>query len=267
MKHYRSFVRVTKLVVVAILCLTFFLSALQTGCTKEEADPAKRMLSKAVKSMGGMKKAQGWSTRIEKGILISVRPGWGTMKANCTRTVEKPDKVKIDYDYSAYDHPFYQTFYYNGGDAWYVVNLNTRQHPRITSQLQEFMERVDGLAYYLAECDTFFQVVHVPPDTLLEGLPIERAGCVHQGDTILFDFNRETHLLVQKIDNKGTRQSIYSNYTKTGGMKLPFHITVYQNGRKSEEFMWEAITFNERIDPSVFEEDRPPAREESDETG
>jgi len=41
---------------------------------------------------------------------------------------------------------------------------------------------------------------------------------------------------------------------------MPFHVTVYDKGRKSSEFQWKSIAFDEKLDDSMFEEERPPKR-------
>ena len=146
------------------LCIAFSILFFELGCAQQEKDPAKRLLAKAVKKMGGLEKTRGWNTRIERGKLTQVRPGWGTLEADCAFYVKKPGKLKMDQDFSAYDHPFYFEYYYNDGDAWAVVNANTHQNPRITENLAEFMEDVDGLAYYFDVCDTFFRVDQVADD-------------------------------------------------------------------------------------------------------
>lgn len=257
MKNRRSSTGIAWKIVPVICCLVF-LFYITGDCLSLTDDRAKNLIAKSVEAMGGEKAARGWATRTGKGHLVSVWPGWGTLHADCRHYVKKPDKIKMDNDYSAYDHPFFFTYYYNGGDAWYMVNLNSRRSPRLTANMERAMERVDGIAYFLAECDTFFLVEEVPDDSLVTGSTVERAGCVHEGDTILFDFCRKSHLPVRRIENSGTRHTIYEDYRMTGGLKVPFHTTTYENGAKNEEYTWEEIKLNEEIDDAIFEEDRPP---------
>jgi hypothetical protein len=245
-----------------LLLPALLLSFLHTGCEKEEPDPAKRLFVKAIREIGGMKKATGWETRVEKGILVSVTPGWGNLKAECAHFVKKPDKLKIDNDFSAYDHPFYWIYYLNGESAWGVANLGVRVHPRITENLTSYMEAVDGLAYYLTTCDTFFLVDEVPDDSLFAGADIARAGIVDEGDTILFDFSTQSHLLVRRIDEGGMQHTILDDYRKTNVLKMPFKVTVYTNGAISREYTWNEITFNTALNDAMFEEDRPAPPEE-----
>ncbi|MBN1164385.1 MAG: hypothetical protein JXB45_07385 [Candidatus Krumholzibacteriota bacterium] len=250
-----------------LTCVLVFGLALYTGCSREEkileTDPAKRLLAQSVKALGGMKKATSWTTRVEEGRLTSIWPGWGTLQAKCTHYVEKPGKLLLDQDYSAYDHPFYFTHTYNQGEAWTVVNLGIRQSPSTTQNLEQRLRTADGPAYYLSQCDTFFLVAEVPDDSLLTGSGLDRIGCVDRGDTVYFDLDKVTHLPARKIESgpRGLSQTIMRDYRETGGLQVPFHLTVYQNGVKASEFNWEKITFNNRIDPALFEENRP-AKEE-----
>jgi len=243
------------------LCLMLAAAFLAAGCAREEIDPAKKPLVDAVKKMGGMKKASSWTTRTEKGLLKVNWPGWGDLQADCTRFVKKPDKAKIDRDFSAFDHPFFMTYYYNAGDGWAVVNLGVRQSPNITSMMKEFVDRANGLAYYLEECDTFFLISEVPDDSLMAGSGLERVGCVHDGDTILFDVNMDSKLPVRITENGGARVSILEDFRKADGMRVPFHLTIYENGQKRNEYIWNEISYDDEIDDTVFEEDRPPAPE------
>jgi hypothetical protein len=187
-----------------------------------------------------------------------MRPGWGTLQAECTFYIKKPDKLKMDQDFSAYDHPFYFEYYYNGGDAWAVVNANTHQNPRITENLEAFMKDIDGLSYYYEECDTFFIAGEVPDDSLLVGSEIERVGCVHEGDTILFDIGRESNLPLRIIKDKGATHIILDDYRKTSGIKTAYHRKMFENGVLTADYIWEEVVFDGAIDDDIFESNRPP---------
>ena len=227
-----------------------------TGLPGEKTDPAKSLLEKASKALG---EDRPWTTRVEKGLHIEWdTEGWGTLKADYTRSIKKPDKLKIDRDNSAYDHPFFRTYYCNGDDAWYVVNLNPGRNPQVTANMKNLLERADGIAFYIAACDTFFIAPVAPGDTLLPGADLLRAGCVLKGDTTLFDVDAKTRLLRRRIENKGARVSIFEDYRKDGGRMVPFHVVVYDAGKKTNEFIWERIDFNVAIDDAIFEENRPP---------
>ncbi len=221
-------------------------------------DDARSMLERTSKALG---EDRSWTTRVEKGLHIAWdTPGWGTLKADYARAVKKPDKVKIDQDNSAYDHPFYRMYYGNGGDAWYVVNLNAGRSANVAANLKNLLDRVDGVAYYLASCDTFFTVPVVPGDSLLSGTGLLRAGCVHEGDTILWDVNERTYVPARRVERKANRVYLLEDYRAVGGRLVPFHVTVYAEGRKAEEFVWSTVAFDEAIEDAVFEENRPPAQ-------
>ncbi|MFA4947477.1 MAG: hypothetical protein WC674_03080 [Candidatus Krumholzibacteriia bacterium] len=226
------------------------------GPPGETADPAKSLLEKASKALG---EDRPWMTRVEKGLFIEWdTEGWGTLRADYTRLIKKPDKLKVDQDNSAYNHPFFRVYYYSGGEAWGIVNLTTRQSPQLTATLKTLIDRVDGIAFYVAACDTFFSAPAAPGDTLLPDAELLRAGCVLKGDTTLFDVDAKTHVLRRRIENKGTRVSIFEDYRKDDGRTVPFHVTVYDAGKKTNEFVWEEITFDGKLDDAIFEENRPP---------
>jgi hypothetical protein len=52
------------------------------------------------------------------------------------------------------------------------------------------------------------------------------------------------------------------DYRKTSGIRMPYHVTVYENGAKTAEYTWDEIQFDAAIDDAVFEEHRPPKIEE-----
>ena len=247
----------------AFLCIAVLLLFSICAAAGSDTDQARQVLSDAVDAIGGPEKAAGWLTRTEIGLYKTVWPGWGNLQARSTRYVKKPDKVKIDNDFSAFDHPFFMTYYNNGDDSWYAVNLNSRRNPRVASALQEFLERLDGIAFYLSACDTFFTVPEVPDDSLMLGSSIERIGCVLRGDSTLFDIDVTTGLPARSVTESGTRHMLYDDYREVKGIKVPFHVTVYENGNWSEEFLWEEVVFDQKIDDEMFEEFRPPAPEES----
>lgn len=250
-----------KWIVPAAAVVLLMLPMLHCGSSPEYADPVKNLFAKSVKALGGVKNARAWTTRIDKGVLSSERPGWGSLHANCTLSIMKPDKMKFDQDYSAYDHPFFYTFFYNEGEVWLNVNLGIRQHPRYQKIFEDKMRRVDGPAYFLAECDTFFLVPEVPDDSLIAASSIDRVGIVDEGDTVLFDIDKKTLLPVRRIQDGGSTITLLGDYRKVDGTKLPFKEDVYQNGVLTS-YQWEEIQLNPVIDKAIFEENRPKAPEE-----
>jgi hypothetical protein len=230
--------------------------ALSPGYAEQDDNPARMLLAKTVDAVGGEKKSCEWKTRIDTGIMKTAWPGWGDLRAKCTLSVKKPDKLKLDQDYSAYDHPFFFIHYYNGGEAWYNVNLNIRQTTRTTRLMTNKMKRIDGPSYFLTKCDTFFLVTDVPDDSLFIGSDIDRIGVVDDGDTVFIDVDKKTHLPVRRIQDGGTTHVILGDYKPVDGIVVPFLETVFQDGQKTE-YIWEDIKFNVTIDDAIFEEDRP----------
>ena len=243
-------------ILAAAAALLIVFTAPQSGLTGEKADPARGLLAKTVESMGGLETATAWKTRVDQGIVTSFWPGWGELHAVCTQSIKKPDKLKLDQDYSAYDHPFFFIYYYNEGDVWCNVNLGIRQHPRYTRLMTNRMTRIDGPAYFLAECDTFFLADPVPDDSLFTGADIHRIGVVDNGDTLFLDLDKKTRLPVRRIQDGGATHVILSDYRDVSGLKLPFRETVFQSGQKTV-YVWDKIEFGAEIDEAIFEEDRP----------
>jgi hypothetical protein len=236
------------------------LASLHTG-RAEETNPAKTIIALSVKQAGGEKAARNWATRIDKGHMVANWPGWGELHAIYTRWVRKPDKMKIDQDFTAFDHPFFFTYYYNAGDVWAVVNLGVRQNERYTRRMTKNMRTVDGLAYYLAECDTFYLVTDVPDDSLVAAAGIDRVGIVDHGDTVLFDIDKKTHLPARRIEDRGSTHVLFADYRETKAGKIPHHLTIYQEGAKTEEHVLDEIVFDTAIDDSIFNEFRPKPKE------
>jgi len=241
-------------VVVMALCL---LSAVLQPVRADDKNSAKELVAASVKAMGGERKATSWTTMIEKGHMTAHWEGWGELHANYTRSVKKPDKMKIDQDFTAFDHPFFFTYYYNGGDVWAVVNLGVRQNERYTKRMTKNVRTVDGMAHYLADCDTFYLVTDVADDSLIAASGIDRVGIVDQGDTVLFDLDRKTHLPVRRIDDGGSVHVLFGDYRETKGITLPYRRTVYQEGALTEEQTLDEIVLNEKVDDAIFEEFRP----------
>ncbi len=220
--------------------------------SKKQLD-SRKLLETSSKKLGEEKQ---WTTRLEQGEHIAWdTPGWGTLKAAYTRILKKPDKVKIDQDNSAYDHPFYRCYYLNGDDSWYMVNLNVGRNPNVASSLKRLIERADGIRYYLASADTFLRVLQIDGDSLIPAKSLHRAGCILRGDTVIWDIDPRTNIPARRIEGK--RVYILEDYRRIDGRMVPFHITVYDDGRKAEEFLWKTVAFDLEIDESIFEEYRP----------
>lgn len=244
-----------RLTVVFAFAASLAVAFSQTGIG-EQADP-RALLEQSVEASGGMEAAGAWQTMVKTGELTVTWPGWGSPRAKCTLRVMRPDKLLLDQDFSAYDHPFFFTYYYNGGEVWAVVNLGVRQNPRYTDAMTRALKNAGGLYYYVTECDTFFNVVDVPDDSLVTGASVARVGIVDNGDTVMVDLDKETLLPLRLLREGGAEQSMLLDYREVGGLKVPFRMTVYQNGAVSADYVWERIAFDEPIDEAVFEENRP----------
>jgi hypothetical protein len=247
----------------AALCAAanFSFAFLGAGAAADE-NPAKVLLALSVEEAGGMEAARQWATRIDKGQVTANWPGWGELHASYTRWVKKPDKMKIDQDFTAYDHPFFFTYFYNEGEAWVVVNLGTRQNETYTRRMVKNMRTTDGLAYYLAECDTIFLVTDVPDDSLVAAAAIDRVGIVDHGDTVLFDLDKTSRLPVRRIEDGGSTQVLFGDYRETRAGKIAHRLTIHQPGGRTEEQVLDEIVFDEPIDDTIFEEFRPNAKKE-----
>lgn len=218
---------------------------------------ARSLIERSVEASGGVGAAGTWKTMTKTGELTVHWEGWGSPRAKCSLHVMRPDKLVLDQDFSAYDHPFFFTYYYNTGDAWAVVNLGVRQDPRYTKAMTRAMKDTGGMYYYLTDCDTFFTVNEVADDSLVAGSGVDRIGVVDDGDTVLIDLDRQTHYLVRLVRDGGAEQTLFSDYRPAGRLMVPFRITVYQNGEVTAEYIWQRVEFDIPIDEAIFEENRP----------
>jgi hypothetical protein len=237
--------------------MAVFFAAIGMKDGKGGEDPARSLLQQSVEASGGVEAVGAWKTMVETGELTVHWPGWGSPRAKCSLRVQRPDKLVLDQDFSVYDHPFFFTYYYNGGEVWAVVNLGVRQNPRYTNAMTRAMKNTGGMYYYLTECDTFFVVAEVPDDSLVSGSNVDRVGIVDDGDTVMVDLDKKTHLPVRLIRDGGAEQALFTDYRAAGKLTVPYHMTVYQNGSVSAEYVWERIGFDEPLDESIFEEYRP----------
>jgi hypothetical protein len=248
--------------ILGALALTAFIALPFSGTAAAEGgEEAKRLLTESIEAMGGMTAATGWTTMVQKGILHQFQPGWGNLTADCTRHVKKPGRIRDERDFSAYDHPFFYHYYLNGENAWMLVNMMIREHPRVTEAMQNMMRLIDGVAYYVENTDTLFLVPEVADDSLFAGTSLDRVGIVDQGDTVYVDMSRETRLPVRRIDSGGTRHIIMSMYRETDGRTVPFHMQVFEQTGVTTEYLWDEIHYDVEIDDALFEEYRPAKQE------
>jgi hypothetical protein len=241
----------------ALLLAAFLALSIDVATPQESAGKAKELLLESVEALGGMEAATGWTTMVQTGILQQFQPGWGNLTADCSRHVKKPDKARDYRDFSAYDHPFFYQYYLSGDDAWMLVNMMVREHPRVTEAMKELMRLIDGVAYYAAHTDTLFLVADVPDDSLFAGASLDRVGIVDRGDTIYMDLSKETHFPVRRIDNGGVRHVIMSMYREVNGRMTPFHVQVIEQTGVTTEYIWDEIEYDVPIDDEIFEEFRP----------
>ena len=67
-------------------------------------------------------------------------------------------------------------------------------------------------------------------------------------------------LPARRVESKAKRVYIFRDYRDIEGHLVPFHVTVYAEGRKAEEFVWNSVAFDETLGDEIFEENRPPAQ-------
>ncbi len=101
-KHVRF---ITAGVVLAAFASASILLAGPAGAGDE--DPARQLLERSVEAIGGKEVCESWKTLIAKGELTVHWEGWGSPKAVATLWVKRPDKMALDQDFSANDHPFF----------------------------------------------------------------------------------------------------------------------------------------------------------------
>lgn len=239
------------------------LALLAAGCSAPGGEDAARSVDMALRALGGAETVAGWETQVSRGLMKTERPGWGSLQAECTHYVRKPDMLVLDQDFSAYGHPFFFRYTYNAGEAWVMVNLGIRQNPRYNEMLEEQLRTIDGIAYHREHCDTFFTLSVIDDaDTLLAGVDLQRIAFVAGDDTVYYDLGRGTHLPLRRLsrDAQGTwSHTLFDDYRKVAGRRVPFHETTYTDGRIVREMIWREILFDVDIDPDEFEKNRPRA--------
>ena len=244
------------LTVLAVVALATVLAVSPAGAG--DKDDAKKLLQESLDAAGGEKAHKSWQTMLAKGELTVHWEGWGTPKADVTGWIKRPDKMVLDQDFSANDHPFYFTYYYNGGDVWAIVNMGVRENPRYTSFMTRSLKNAHGVYYYLTECDTMWVVPEVPDDSLVTGSTIDRVGVVDKGDTLFLDLDKKTHMPVRKVEDGGDQHTIFEAWHKAhGDLMRPYRVTVYQGGAVAAEYVWETFEFDVPMADGLFEEQRP----------
>ena len=220
--------------------------------------PARKLLEQSVDAIGGKKACESWKTLMAKGELTVHWEGWGAPEAEATLWVKRPDLMVLDQDFSAHDHPFFFTYYYNKGDVWAVVNLGVRQHPRYTKTMTRALKNNQSVYYFLTKCDTMWVETTVPDDSLVAGSSVDRVGVVDLGDTLMIDIDKKSHLPVRQVENGGSQQTLFEAWHEAyGKLKRPYRVTVYQNGAVSAEYRWKEFDFDIPVDDGLFEENRP----------
>jgi hypothetical protein len=246
----------TAVAVLAAFALAAVLAVSPAGAG--DKDDARELLEKSLDATGGEKAHKSWDTMLAKGELTVHWEGWGAPKADVTGWIKRPDKMVLDQDFSANDHPFFFTYYYNAGDVWAVVNMGVREHPRYTAFMTRSLKDAHGVHYYLTECDTMWVVSEVPDDSLVTGSAIDRVGIVDQGDTLFVDLDKKTHMPVRKVEDRGAQNTIYEAWHKAhGDFMRPYRVTVYQDGAVAAEYIWESFEFDVPMADGLFEEQRP----------
>jgi hypothetical protein len=221
-------------------------------------NPARTLLEQSVEASGGKEACGSWKTLVAKGELTVHWAGWGTPEAVATLSVKLPDKMVLDQDFSAHDNPFFFTYYYNAGEVWAVVNLGVRQNPRYTRSMTRALKNNQSVYYFLTQCDTMWVVPDVPDDSLFAGSSVDRVGVVDVGDTILVDLDKESHLPVRQIEDRGSQQTLFADWRKANGKLMkPYRVTLYQGGAVSAEYVWKEYSFDVPLDDALFEEFRP----------
>lgn len=244
-------IRRSQVIVLAVAAICIFVSF---ACKARKLEPGD-IMKKAIEKTGCSKT---WQTRIEEGTFIAWNtPGWGTLRARYERVVKKPDKIKIDQDYSAYDHPFFRTFYYFSGDAWVVTNLVPRRSERTKTMLEDFLKKLDWLSYYLENSEKIFSMKAPSGDSLIAGRGVYRICCATTQDSTIFDIEKDSFLPLRQIETHAKRQLIFHDYRKVQGRRIPYRTVIFENDKKTQEIIWDKVEFDKVVSDSLFLENRP----------
>jgi hypothetical protein len=119
------------------------------------------------------------------------------------------------------------------------------------------MKNTESVYYFLTECDTFWVVPDVPDDSLVAGSSVVRVGIADEGDTILVDLDKKSHLPVRQVEAGGSQHTLFAAWKAVGGVQRPHMVTVYRNGAVAAEYVWDEIKFDVPLSDDLFEEHRP----------
>jgi hypothetical protein len=215
---------------------------------------AKEIVEKSVKAYGGFNKLTQWKTMVLKGVIISDRSEAIKMKGALTRYTVKPDKLRIDQDFTAFEpNAEIRSYIYNNDQAWAIANLIPFYSNNYKPSMKAALDRVDGMAFYLKKSKSLLLL----PEQIINNKPEHVIESITENDTTFLYIDKKTYFLVQ--DSLKNTKMLYSSFKKFDGIYYPtaYDQVVYTPQRMVvNKFKIDKVQYNVKIDPKLFEEEK-----------
>ena len=223
---------------------------------EEEIAKAKAILADVVEAHGGIEKLQSVRNLVTQG-QYAVNTPQGPMQMEMKRYRILPDKIRIDMTLQAMGMKMSRV--YDGQSAWMVTPQGVQPLPE--SQVEEFRKSISR--------DTIYLLTHLSGDNFsvqylgtedVSGKPADviliRSPAT---DSLQLFIDPETKSIVKKsyqsVSEEGplATEEFVDDYRDVSGVKVGFHVVVYQNGEKFIEGAFSEVIINAEVDESLFE--------------
>jgi hypothetical protein len=234
-------------------CLLLTIIVIIFGLNFTSAQTAKEILEKSVKAHGGLDKLTNWKNLKTTGEMVFDQSDAIKMRGALSRIFVKPDKARIDQDFTAFEpNNLFRTLIYNNDQSWSITNLIPNYSNMYKNTLKSTLDKADGIAYYFNKSIS----VNLKPESNIEGRPVYVLESIQVNDTSYLFIDKNTYLLVR--DSLRNVSMVYIDFKNVNGVIIPekFNQIVYSPQRVAvNKYKLDVIEFNTEIDPAIFEEE------------
>jgi hypothetical protein len=219
------------------------------------AQTAKEILQKSVNAHGGLEKLTNWKSMKLTGEIIMDQTKAIKMRGTLSRVAVKPDKLRIDQDFTAFEpNNVFRTYIYNKDEGWAIINLIPYYSDSYKSSLKTTLDKSDGVAYYLKNS----LALNLKQETKINGKSLYVLESVQEKDTSYLFIDKNKYFLVR--DSLRNVTMVYNEFKDVDGAIIPvkYDQIVYSPQRiATHKFKIDKAEFNTDIDPTIFEEEKP----------
>jgi hypothetical protein len=237
--------------------IVFFFTSLSSQSSAQVKPSAEEILAKAVQTLGGEKYLQV-KTQVGRGTFSVLREGGLVSFQSFVDVIVFPDKERTDFKGRGS-----RSVQANTGSTGWIYDgdqelIKVQNEKQIADFKQSIRTSLDNLLHGHWKGEAELSYIGKRPATLGKRNDVVKLT-YKDGFTVEFEFAADDGLpqkaLYKRTDAAGDEikeEDRYAQFIETGGVKTPFIIDRWTNGKQSTRINYESVEFDRNVPDSIF---------------